>query len=132
MPLRWLAVVAYAAVIFFFSSRTPKGLPKIEIPHIDKVVHASEYAGLGFLLCRALRRREAPTTVDVAVAIVLGTAYGVSDEYHQTFVPGRSGNDLGDLAADAIGSSLGALLYARLIKRANVPPTHSTNRTERR
>lgn len=118
MALRWLAVIAYAGVIFFFSSRTPKGLPKIEIPHIDKVVHATEYAGLGFLLCRALRRREVPTPAEIALAVTLGTAYGVSDEYHQTFVPGRSGNDLGDLLADAVGSSLGALLYTQLAKRA--------------
>ena len=82
-------------------------------------MHAGEYAGLGLLLARALRRRErgAPSGAMGALAVVLGAAYGASDEYHQTFVPGRSGNDPGDWLADTIGTTAGVLLYARLVQR---------------
>jgi VanZ family protein len=72
-------------------------------------VHTAEYALLGFLLARALGRDR------FAIAVVVGSLYGASDEYHQTFVPGRSGNDLGDWIADTIGTALGVLVYARLI-----------------
>ena len=119
---RALAVAAYLALIFFLSSRTSKNLPKIEIPHADKLVHAIEYAGLGLLLCRLLRRsgdsgdESVLTASKTALIIFLGAAYGVSDEYHQTFVPGRNGNDIGDLIADTLGTALGVLLHQRLFR----------------
>jgi len=49
-------------------------------------------------------------------AIIAGTLYGVSDEFHQTFTPNRSGNDLGDLTADFIGSFIGATAWRLLHK----------------
>ena len=45
----------------------------------------------------------------VLVAIILGSLYGVSDEYHQSFIPGRFAM-LDDVVADVVGSVLGALL----------------------
>jgi len=51
-----------------------------------------------------------------ARAIIAGTLYGVSDEFHQTFTPNRSGNDLGDLTADFIGSFIGATAWRLLHK----------------
>jgi VanZ family protein len=43
----------------------------------------------------------------VVAAVVISTLYGVSDEYHQLFVPGRS-FDVFDMLADFIGSVVGA------------------------
>jgi VanZ family protein len=37
--------------------------------------------------------------------------FGVADEFHQSFVPGRQGNDLGDMTADLIGATLGAMSF---------------------
>jgi VanZ family protein len=48
------------------------------------------------------------TVLRAAAAVVLSTLYGVSDEWHQSFVPGRS-PDVLDVAADAVGSTIGAL-----------------------
>ncbi len=110
-------LVVYAALIFFFSSRPARQLPRLVVPHADKLVHAVEYAGLGLLLVRALRRSEEPVGVGLAaLAVGLGGLYGATDEYHQSFVPGRSGNDLGDLTADLIGTALGVLLHRRCFR----------------
>jgi VanZ family protein len=101
----WLPVVAWALVIFAFSS----------VPHLGtdlgvwdtilrKLAHTLEYAVLGALLMRALRR---PWP-----ALALGVLYAASDELHQTFVPGRHGSPV-DVAIDAVGIALGIVVWQR-------------------
>jgi len=101
----WLPVVVWAAVIFTLSS----------IPSLDsglgtwdtvlrKLAHLAEYAVLGALLYRALRREPA--------AIALGSLYAVTDEVHQAFVSGRQGSPL-DWLIDTVGMVAGALLLSR-------------------
>ena len=59
------------------------------------------------------------------LAIVVGALYGVSDEFHQTFTPMRSGNDLGDITADVIGSTIGATAWMLLLRRRPADGTKS-------
>ena len=99
---RWLPVLVYAALIFHGSSQTGDDLPRWSFMAHDKILHILEYSLLGALLARAFGWRR------WWLAIPLGLAFGVGDEFHQSFVPGRYGNDLGDLAADLVGSALGA------------------------
>jgi VanZ family protein len=96
------------AVIFYLSSLTEPPLP----PSIsDKQGHSFGYTGLGVAVLRAvaggLPARVRWRTALVAIAITV--AYGASDEFHQLFVSGRSA-DLHDLAADASGAVLAAVL----------------------
>lgn len=117
---RWLPVVAYAALIFYLSSKTGHQLPRWWFMRYDKVLHACEYGGLGFLLTNALGARR------WWLAALVALLFGVTDEFHQTFVPGRQGNDLGDLTADAVGATLGALSFVvltRLLRRARADGT---------
>jgi VanZ family protein len=107
---RWLPVVLYAALIFVGSSIPGSSIdPRIGLH--DKLIHATEYAGFAFLLARAFGPRR------WWLAIVVGALYAVSDEFHQTFTPMRSGNDLGDITADVIGSTIGALAWMLLLRR---------------
>lgn len=81
---------------------------------IDKYLHALLYAGLGAVVVRALtgglRRRV--TLPIVAATIVFGAVYGVSDEFHQSFVPMRNVEAL-DVVADTVGAGIAAIvLYA--------------------
>ena len=101
---RWLPVLIWCALIFVGSSVPGDDIDSRLSLH-DKIIHASEYAGLGFLLARAFGARR------WWLGIVLGALYGVSDEFHQTFTPHRSGNDLGDMTADLIGSAVGATAW---------------------
>ena len=73
----------------------------------DKVLHLVEYGILGFLLYRALRE-ESWTGKPILLAFVIGMAYGITDEFHQYFVPTRE-SDPFDLLADSAGSGIGAL-----------------------
>jgi VanZ family protein len=84
----------------------------------DKSGHTLAYAGLGVLLLFALAqgRVDGVTLRRAALAVVLATAYGITDEWHQSFVPGRS-PEVADVIADAVGAALGvtlAVLLARL------------------
>ena len=46
------------------------------------------------------------------LVLVVGLT-GALDEWHQSHVPGRSGNDPADFAADLLGAVAGALLLRR-------------------
>jgi len=106
--LLWFPVAGYALLIFLLSSASD--LPSLPGGMSDKAAHALIYSGLGFLLARAiaggLGRPLPPWTLPIAT--LLAVAYGVTDEFHQLFVPGRH-FDLGDLAADGAGAAAGAV-----------------------
>ena len=81
------------------------------LPLKDKLVHFVEYLVLGGL-CTYANLRTWPwrhPARTVALGAWIATAFGVSDELHQAFVPGRS-SDIADVYADAIGAVAGALL----------------------
>ncbi len=111
----WLPVILYCGAIFLQSSfPVPAGLPSL--PHLDKAVHAVIYGGLAVLFCRALRRRPAFRDRMGKVGwLSFGATvlYGLSDELHQSLVPGRSAEAF-DLLADAAGALVGIWLFARL------------------
>ena len=97
-----------AAIFAASSSRAPGG--GLAIP--DWATHGAAYLVLAVLLGRALAGgRGAFTAQQALLAALLSTAYGVADEYHQSFVPGRDPS-AGDVAKD-FGSVAGALLYRR-------------------
>lgn len=52
------------------------------------------------------------------LALLLAVLYAISDEFHQTFVPGRNGTPV-DVAIDSLGASLGLLFRIWLTKRIN-------------
>ena len=94
-------------LIFFASSTSdPTPLPP---GYFDKVVHLGIYAVLGLLLLRALARgRPSGYTPRAGVLAVIAAAlYGVTDEWHQSFVPGRTADPM-DVVADVAGAALGA------------------------
>ncbi len=106
-------LLAYLACIVWLSHQPgrPGSLP---FPHLDKLIHLVEFAIVGVLIVRWLARhprlRPATPGRTIAFAVVLGIAFALLDEFHQSFVPGRSTEAL-DLVADAVGVSAGAWLW---------------------
>ncbi len=93
------------AAIFFVSNMHVAPLPE-EVS--DKTAHLWAYAGLAVLAVRALGGG-LPCRVAMRVALIafaIAAVYGISDELHQRFVPGRSA-DLFDWVADASGAVVG-------------------------
>ena len=100
----WGPVVVWAGLIFVLSSipSLDRGLGPRDLGPRD-LAHVAEYAILGALLLRAVRRE--------LLAVLLGSAYAATDEVHQMFVPGREGSPL-DWTIDTAGVVLGVLLFA--------------------
>ena len=100
----WAPVVIYMAAIFSVSADPDPPAPE---SISDKLMHMAAYGVLAVLVFRAVAggiparvtRRAASATMLIAIA------YGISDEFHQLFVPGRSA-DVNDLFADVAGAAI--------------------------
>lgn len=101
----WAPAAAYMALIWTVSSIETPTFPVSMFPFRDKGVHTIEYAVLAVLVAHAcVRTFEGFPRWRVAVAAVLLTVlWGLLDELHQAFVPGRSADVL-DLVADTLGA----------------------------
>jgi VanZ family protein len=102
----WGPVAACMALIFFVSAQPDAPLPS---QLSDKQGHSLAYMGLAVTAGRALAggiARGASLRAATA-AWGIATVYGATDEWHQSFVPGRSA-DVHDWFADAAGAFLGA------------------------
>lgn len=113
----WFPVFVYFVIIYVISAQ-----PNLSIPVVggrfDKITHVIEYAPLGFLLYRAFLGTTNISSYKrlIFLSIFIGTLYGVSDEYHQSFVPGRHAG-VGDVIADGIGATLGGIIAFFFYKR---------------
>jgi VanZ family protein len=104
----WGPAVLVMAVLFAASSASDTSA----VPAVfsDTLLHLGGYAALGLTVFRALAdaRFEHVTPARAVAAVLLCILYGVSDEFHQSFVPGRT-PDVKDLVADGAGAALGTL-----------------------
>ena len=143
----WVFVALWAAFIFFMSSNTSTGLneglgvfsriyqvmkdvqasllgPGVDV--LSSIAHFCEYTVFGALLANALRCHM-PLGRACVLAIVCGSLYGVTDEFHQLFVPGRAGK-LTDVLIDCIGVSLiTAVLWLRFKRMEGSYGVNGTN-----
>ena len=103
----WIWPLAVAGVIVWASDHGLVATPEFThwIPSFDKLAHFSIFGLLGTLTLRVGRGRWAPWLAVAAVSL-----FGMSDEWHQSFVPGRACEVL-DWVADTLGGALGVVLY---------------------
>ena len=111
--LSWLGTLGYMGLIFYLSS-----LPTIEqipaIPHIDKALHLGAYGFMAALWVESLLRSGVNNSKKlVLTALFICSLYGISDEFHQSFVPGREVSVF-DWIADTVGGGLGAWFWAQV------------------
>ena len=113
-PARWLAVIGWMALIFFLSSQPQ--LPSPPDPLADlifkKGAHFTVYAVLAVLWLRVLP----PSRWTWALPWGFTVLYAASDEWHQSFVPGRHPQPT-DVLIDAAGATAGLLLFWWQLRR---------------
>ncbi|MFH1859660.1 MAG: VanZ family protein [bacterium] len=97
----WVFSIIYMGIIFGLSSVTSDNTPSF-FPFFDKIAHLTEYTGLGWLLRNAFNG-------SFLAAVLTGSLYGLSDELHQLFVPGRE-CDYKDLLCDIAGCIFGQFI----------------------
>lgn len=125
LVLAWAPAVLYMTAIWLASS-VAVDLPIERFPLRDKGVHFVEYGVLGFLLAHAAfrtwpRHHHARTA---AFAILVAVLWGLLDEIHQAFVPGRSSDAL-DLVADTLGAVAGAGVRQLFAMASRLAPARS-------
>lgn len=114
----YLPPVAMALLVFIFSSVPGNDYPKMTAGGHDwsnitnSIAHIIEYSLLGFLTIRAFDHSQVSKKKKLFICLVLLLLYGLSDEFHQSFVPGREVSFM-DWLMDAIGSLTGLGLYMR-------------------
>jgi VanZ family protein len=118
--LAWGPAVLWAAVLFFLSAQPdPPGAHLFDwIPAGDKLGHFLLYGVLGMLLAHGREGEARPNggRLPHAASIAGGSLYGASDEWHQSFVPGREVSAL-DWAADVGGVSAGYWFGLTVLRR---------------
>jgi VanZ family protein len=111
---RFLPVVAWLGVIFYQSSRSTLPFPRgFSIDLVSIAGHFTEYAILAALLWWSVHRIVREDRKRIAIVLGIALLYAISDEWHQSFVPGRY-PDAFDVAVDVIGATCG-LLAARWV-----------------
>ena len=133
--ISWVAVFLWMGIIFYLSaqvaaqsdelsqgiaerllSAVAKAFPGLNVDYIQsnfivrKSAHFLTYLVLSMLTMNALRRSGIKGGRQIAIAIEICVLYAISDEVHQLFVPGRSGQ-LKDVLLDSGGAIVGAALY---------------------
>ena len=136
--LRWLLPVAWMGLIFILSHEvavesTARSDVIVSMLHgagfdgatefvtvlVRKSAHFLAYAVLGGMFYWALLGYELRVRQAVIFSVSLAFLYAISDELHQTFVSGRSG-EVSDVLLDTIGALAGVIASSSLKS-----PSHS-------
>lgn len=117
--VHWAPAATWALTLFILSAQ-PR-LPQPPGGLTDKHSHALAYGLLAIASLHGLvqGRWRCVDGRAATLAVLLAVGYGVSDEWHQSFVPGRF-SDWGDVLADALGAAAAAGLawaWAILLRR---------------
>ena len=89
-----------------------KAIQLINAP-LRKVAHASVYFALAFVVCLAMAAifSHKRYLLSCVLALIFCVVFAITDEYHQTFVSGRTGQAL-DVLIDSVGALAGILFYS--------------------
>jgi len=109
----WFFTISYMGLVFYLSSQSQL-LPRL-IHGTDKIIHTLVYFLLALLLYFSLLNSGVRRYLFL-ISVVFAIIYGISDELHQYYVPGRIAS-LGDVIADSFGALIGSLLAAKLSSR---------------
>jgi len=122
ITLSWLAVIVWAGAIFYFSAQSnlSTGLGIWDL-FLRKIAHMGEFGILSLLLWNALRLHGLAFTWTMALVAVVTFLYASSDEFHQSYVPGRNGSPV-DVMIDFTGFIIAAaIIFGIRLKRTRWP-----------
>ncbi len=116
--LRMVPMIVVMGTIFFLSNQPGDQLSLPPIPGIDKVAHMIAYGVLGgtVLLAHNEQQRNSKPRIVMLFTVVFCLLYGISDEFHQSFIPGRTAS-VYDLFADCAGAAVVCFCWARWRQR---------------
>ncbi|MAG02412.1 teicoplanin resistance protein VanZ [Candidatus Pacearchaeota archaeon] len=106
--ISWIITLVIASTIFYLSSKTFEGTSKTG--YLSIVYHFFAFFFLAlFLLISSTKGNKNKRSI-LIISIILTILYGISDEFHQYFVPGRS-SSLFDILTNSVGILTASNLY---------------------
>ena len=105
--VRFIPMVTIMGIIFYLSHQPGDFVYLPPLMGLDKLLHVIAYSSLAGTFLYGLHPsiHGSNRSAVAIVVILLCTLYGISDEYHQSFIPGRF-----DSVWDVLADGLGALL----------------------
>lgn len=120
LALHWAPALATMGVIWILSSMSNPPVDVSSLPFRDRGAHFLSFGSVAFWVAHGTMATvpRAHALRVVLFAVLSAALWGLLDEIHQSFVPGRS-PDIIDLVADTLGAVVGASLRAaaRLVWR---------------
>ncbi len=104
-----IQLILFCSVIYWLSDQASLATPML-FPHQDKLFHTGAYFVLAAFALRAFRHLIVSVPKLLIASLLFSSLYGLSDEWHQSFVPGRM-SDIADWAADTLGAIFFLSLY---------------------
>jgi len=136
--LSWIMVVVWMGLIFYLSHQPATESDQLSGSVVDLVIqtfervlpfihldwpgfhhivrksaHLTAYLILGVFILHALRQMKLLSWHSIVGALIICVCYAISDEIHQLFIPGRSG-EVKDVLIDSVGATIGVGLYEGL------------------
>ncbi len=107
----WTAFALWASLLWFLSAQPGDGLPPLGFAHIDKVAHFTYYfCGAVILILALWNSTPWRGWKSALLALIIIGLVGIVDEWHQLYVPFRSGGDPYDWSADCLGGLAAVLV----------------------
>jgi hypothetical protein len=106
-----LMTVLIAILIFYMSSIESKNIPGISFPLRSVIYHFAIFAFFCFFLLIGLVKGKNNNKQLIFIGVIIAILYGISDEIHQLFVPGRCCS-IDDILVDSIGILIAGIGYS--------------------
>lgn len=110
--LKVVPMLFIMGTIFFLSHQPANNVALIDFPHLDKLAHVLMYGVLGASVIFSFKTEtRISKPMQICLSVILAcTIYGLLDEFHQSYIPGRDVSGW-DLVADFFGGFLVVVLY---------------------
>jgi VanZ family protein len=115
--LVYIPLVLYWIFLFTATSLPASNLPSVNVS--DKLKHFGAFFGLSVLLSLTLLYQSKVLLFKnyfLVASLIISSLYGLLDEIHQSFVPGRNSEFL-DWVADSLGAAAGVFIVHYLLKK---------------
>jgi len=123
-----LLLIIYCGLIYYLSDQSRW---IVSVPDLfdlqDKLIHASAYAVMAFIFWQAgkawmMRRGKIKWNFLALICVLFCACYGLSDEWHQSFIEGRQAS-----VFDWLADAMGALLLTIMLQKREFTLSHASN-----
>ena len=112
----FMPAILWAAIIFVVSSIPDLSTPSFGFKITDKMAHFGEFFFLGLFVAYAFGKRNLSMAKVFWISAGVSGFYGVIDEFHQLFIPGRQADGF-DVLADVLGAVSASGIYVLKLRK---------------